>query len=423
MFLLFLIGLGAANVNAQVTIGASAAPDKFSLLDLVTTNVQKGIHMPRLTTAQRNALIAATAADSTNAKGLAVFNTTTNCYDVWNGKQWLSLCDAVNSLKITVQPAPFTFRRLYDSIADPNSPATATPVTLSVTATGNGTLSYKWYQTPRNINSTVHGAVLGTAATYSPPVTAWGMNSYYCVVSNGTDSIVSNIADVAIGCGAKTINGGWVIAMCQNLGAAPAPTALETTSFAVDTTSSDAKGWLFQWGRASDGHQFRSSLLASGPVDSLITQQIQPSDTLHYGKFITTTDAFTFIDWRSPQSTQSPGACPLGWMVPSQGTWAAIFNGVGTSNATSRLRSNDGYFNGFGLVILPDGVTPTLFLPYAGYRQRTGFIADVGVIGYYYTSSPAGNGTYITTLGGGFLDASNFGVRAAGTSVRCVKAL
>jgi len=33
-------------LKAQVTVGAQTPPDNYSLLDLVTTNVKKGVHLP-----------------------------------------------------------------------------------------------------------------------------------------------------------------------------------------------------------------------------------------------------------------------------------------------------------------------------------------------------------------------------------------
>ena len=430
MFLLFLIGLETANnANAQVTIGSNAAPDKFSLLDLVTTNIQKGIHMPRLTTVQRNALIAATTADSTNAKGLAVFNTTINCYDVWNGTQWLSLCSAVsNPLRIIQQPAPFTFRRLWDTVGDPNSSKTATAVTLSVAASGSGTLTYAWYERPKNMNSTVRGAALATTATYSPAVTTWGMRSYYCVVKNGTDSVVSNVADVAVGCGAKTVNGGWVKFMCQNLGAAPAPANLDAITFANDTTSSDAKGWLFQWGRVADGHQWRSSQTHAGPYNNPLSAQVTTAvaDTAYYGRFITNTDMATFTDWRTPQATVSwnawntPITCPSGWNLPTAGIWSDIFAGNQNWGPNSIALANTWSWVGYGYAVRPDNITTTLWLPAAGARWNSGLIQLVTQNGYYATSSAQGIARLNLSFFYGFISPALPTYGAYGVSVICV---
>jgi len=369
----------------------------------VTTQVQKGLHLPRLTTTQRDAMIPATVADSAAAVGLAVFNTDSKCYDVWNGKQWLSLCRGnSNTLAITGQPAPFTFRRLVDVNGDPNGPAAADAVTLSVTATGTGTLTYAWYEQSKNRNSTVRGTVLATTATFSPAVTAWGMRSYYCVVKNGTDSVVFNVADVAVGCGAKTTDGGWIGFMCQNLGAAPAPAgSLDGITFANDTTSSDAKGWLFQWGRVADGHQWRSSPTVAGPYSSTTNTQVPAGDPA-YGHFIINNDMATFYDWRTPQYDVNwrhvddmSNVCPSGWHVPTADDWGNIYRSGATWGSPSLSSANDWVWVTNGFAIRPDGRTTTLFLPAAGARYGgTGTFAAVGTYGDYWTSTTVSSFAY-----------------------------
>ncbi|MDR0830461.1 MAG: hypothetical protein LBN95_10195 [Prevotellaceae bacterium] len=81
------------SMYAQVTIGSNAAPDKFSLLDLVTTSQNRlGLHLPRLTVDERDALIV-TQADTIAAAGLTIYNITANCLEHWNTKMWVSDCN------------------------------------------------------------------------------------------------------------------------------------------------------------------------------------------------------------------------------------------------------------------------------------------------------------------------------------------
>jgi hypothetical protein len=330
--MLTLIVLSVASVNAQVRIGGSSDPSASAILDLnadsTTTTGKLGLALPRV------ALTSTTdvATIKIPKTGLTVYNLATagtgatavvpGVY-VFNGTSW-TRSSATSAPVITVQPKSFSFSRLQNTIGDPNGPATATVAALSVTAAGSGTLTYAWYEKPKNMNVTARGTKLASTASYAPPVTAWGMRSYYCVVSNGTDSVVSNVADVAIGCGAKTMDGRWLSFMCQNLGAAAAPANLDAITFATnstipqgDTISSDAKGWLFQWGRLGDGHQWRSAATVAGPV-YLPTQDQAPATGTsgtsaslgittaqtyanYYGKFITTSGYEFFHDWRTPQ--------------------------------------------------------------------------------------------------------------------------
>jgi len=89
-FLVFFVG----KLSAQVTIGADVAPKPFSVLELMgqyETGVFGGLRLPQLTTAQRDAI---TGLSAPEAKGLTIFNTTTNCIEFWNGTEWKSLCDS-----------------------------------------------------------------------------------------------------------------------------------------------------------------------------------------------------------------------------------------------------------------------------------------------------------------------------------------
>jgi uncharacterized protein (TIGR02145 family) len=422
--------LGAANLSAQVTIGGQSAPDNFSLLDIVTTSIKKGVHLPRLTTAERNALIPATSTDSTKAKGLAVFNTTTDCYNVWSGKQWLSLCDAdMNPLRITTQPAPFTWRRKQDADGDPKGPASPAAVTLTVIASGSGSLTYAWYEKPKNKNITTHGTKLGSESSYTPSIAYWGMHTYYCVVSNGTDSVVSNYADVAVGCGAKTNDGNWLSFMCYNLGA-----DTELNPFVYyskgDSTSFDIKGWLFQWGRRADGHQWRSSVSVLGPWDNSNSYQVPSTNTTFYGKFITASLTIYNSDWRTASNGTEwlPGGgsadpCPVGWFIPSSADFACLFGDFGpryvraaSANANTWLPVTGGY------VILPNGIDTTLFLPYTGLRRsQDGTVANVTVKGSYWLTDAVGEYSMFAKLMTPSLYTGVLAHRAHGRAIRCVK--
>jgi hypothetical protein len=58
-------------------------PDPSAIFDASSTN--KGALLPRMTTAQRNAI-------ANPAEGLQVYNTTTKCLNIWIGSAWKQLC-------------------------------------------------------------------------------------------------------------------------------------------------------------------------------------------------------------------------------------------------------------------------------------------------------------------------------------------
>jgi len=76
MFLLFLIGLGTADVNAQVRIGGNAAPNGAAVLDLNATDAAtgtKGLALPRVRLDSATVQITPGVA---NLNGMLVYNTT-----------------------------------------------------------------------------------------------------------------------------------------------------------------------------------------------------------------------------------------------------------------------------------------------------------------------------------------------------------
>jgi hypothetical protein len=90
---LFLFSLLPFSLSAQVTIGADVAPKPFSVLELMgqyETGTYGGLRLPQLTTVERDAIMGLSSPD---AKGLTIYNTTTNCIEFWNGTAWKSLCD------------------------------------------------------------------------------------------------------------------------------------------------------------------------------------------------------------------------------------------------------------------------------------------------------------------------------------------
>ena len=94
MFLLFLIGLGTANLKAQVRIGGNTPPSSAALLDLNVNGDavpagNKGLALPRVSLASNTAVL--TGATS-NITGLLVYNYSGSLpigIYCWNGAQWV----------------------------------------------------------------------------------------------------------------------------------------------------------------------------------------------------------------------------------------------------------------------------------------------------------------------------------------------
>jgi uncharacterized protein (TIGR02145 family) len=350
----------------------------------------------------------------------------------WNGSQWILA--AGTAPVIITQPESFSWSRLYEKDGDPNSTGNEFSPVLTVVASGTG-LSYQWYKKAVNKNAADILLTSETNPTYTPVVTAWGMNSYYCVVSNAYGNVKSDVADVAAGCGAKTNDDTWLKFMCHNLGASPvgADQSLDEITFDTnstvaegDTISSDAKGWLFQWGRVADGYQWRSSETAPGPVTLPSDNNPIPSDNPAYGKFITN-NTITPFDWRDPQQdylwrnwNDGRFPCPSGWRIPSSSEWGSIYCTGGFYGTLGTAIANTWYWENRGYGIRPDGSTTTLFLSAAGGRDSTGAFYNVGTYGNYWSSTSCSTGAFNLRFNSSRVSPELLNGRGAGFSVRCL---
>jgi hypothetical protein len=390
---------------------------------------------------------------------------------------------------ITVQPRAFSWKETttatnFTGVTSPTNSTVLTSATISVTATG--ATSYQWYEVSRTGRATAATGTGNNTATYTPPGGALGMRQYYCVVSNALGSVTSNIAKVAVGCGAMTMDGGWRTFMCYNLGATQTTIATQL-SYAnnlylssglghVPATAAEGNaavyGDLYQWGRKTDGHEKRTSNNSdvSGPAPGTYTalstvwasggsMQVRSDSTRYYGKFITAPSAP--YDWSRDPVGQNlylwyslrieyndPCVHVSGvnggndiWRIPTQSEWGDIWRGGGSSssNTSSSLPANTantwvwkspgtttnlGYGTAGGYEIKPDGVTTTLFLPAAGYRNpSTGQLQHSGGWGDYWSATAYGTFSYNLTISGGSVVPASYSTRAHGFSIRCVSEL
>lgn len=177
--------------------------------------------------------------------------------------------------------------------------------------------------------------------------------------------------------------------MDRNLGA---------SQVATSSTDANAYGYLYQWGRAADGHESRTSG---------ITSTIAISNTPGHGDFIA--GSGSPFDWRNPQSanlwqgvsgTNNP--CPSGYRLPTAAEWEAERESWGSNDAAGAFSS-------------------PLKLPVAGSRSGgNGALSSVGSSGNYW-SSTVGNerSLYLDFYSGNAGTYRTF--RYNGHSVRCLK--
>ncbi|GHT04243.1 hypothetical protein FACS189423_06630 [Bacteroidia bacterium] len=130
--MLTLFFLGAASMNAQLTIGSTGEPHPAAVLDLKSTT--QGMILPNVTLSN-NVTDFNLSGDKATAKGLVVYNTgdTPGIY-IWDGASW----NRLNSCTLPSAPSSFIFNPL---ITNPVAPHAL--ITISVSAVFGAT-SYDW---------------------------------------------------------------------------------------------------------------------------------------------------------------------------------------------------------------------------------------------------------------------------------------
>jgi uncharacterized protein (TIGR02145 family) len=180
--------------------------------------------------------------------------------------------------------------------------------------------------------------------------------------------------------------------MDRNLGA---------SQVATSSTDANSYGDLYQWGRGSDGHQFRNSAT---------TSTLSSGDQPGHGNFILTTSLP--YDWRSPENTNLwqgvngvNNPCPSLYRLPTEAELEAERGSWSSNNAAGAFAS-------------------PLKLPMAGYRnyrvQDAGSLSNVGSVGDYWSSTFSGTSSRDLDFSSSNAN-MHTDVRAYGVSVRCLK--
>ena len=212
-----------------------------------------------------------------------------------------------------------------------------------------------------------------TCGTIPPSIGNYPPGSVFCALG------AAAVVDVTNPTTGKT----W---MDRNLGA---------SQVATSSTDNLAYGDLYQWGRASDGHQCRIS-----PTTASYSNTDQPG----IGNFILAPN--TIGDWRSPQNTNLwqgvngvNNPCPISYRIPTESE-------LNTETLSwSSNTSSAAFFSPLKLTL-------------PGQRVRTsGSIFSVTSLGRYWSSTVSSTGSRILNIAG----PNQTQMRANGFAVRCIK--
>lgn len=381
-------------VQAQTVIGGST-PDNTAVLDVQSTT--KGVLLPRLTNAQRDAIVHP-------ANGLAIYNVSTNCINFYTGTAWFEVCGETTAAMVTgfetsvtragslltgTAASGVSFTVTYNGgngksyAAQEVSSTDITGLTASLDAgtlaNGSGTLTFNVTGTPAEggtASFVIHfggQSITVTFSVTSPPTFTAG--TIHC---NNPPTVINDVMNPTTG---RT----W---LDRDLGAKQ-----------VATSSTDANGYgdLYQWGRLADGHQCRNSST---------TNTLSSGDVPSNGAFITNSSGIWQVTTNQNLWQGSDGGinnpCPSGYRVP---TLAEFFEESGTWTSQDRQGA----------------ISSVLKLPMGGGRNWQGPLDLVGFSGRYWTS------TFVSGFSVKRLSFDSNGVfeagwaPAAGNAVRCIK--
>ena len=177
---------------------------------------------------------------------------------------------------------------------------------------------------------------------------------------------------------------------------------LGASQVATSSTNAAAYGDLYQWGRATEGHESRTSELTSSNATTAVPNAGNSWD----GLFIT--ESISPYDWLAPQDNtlwQGAGGnnnpCPAGFRLPTEAEWDAERQSWSSNNTAGAFGS-------------------PLKLTVGGYRNSYGSLNIVGSNGVYWSSSVSGTQARSINIGSGnaYFNSSR---RAYGFSVRCIR--
>jgi uncharacterized protein (TIGR02145 family) len=309
-----------------------------------------------------------------------------------------------------------------------------------------------------------------------------GFYKFYCIATDNVgQTLRSEIAEVAVGCGAKNKDGDWLSFMCFNLGADVNSTISSQKTAAVSGVANQQNvyGSMFQWGRIADGHELRANAgVAFGSLTAasdIVTGKKCPGETINgnpymqikkgtqwYGHFIynipaidknwnpipqVTADGIsipandpcvhynvdgTYVEFwnESASDGQNPGngVCERAstrWRIPSQEEWGSLYQIGSAGGPPDDAVANTWVWHatgGKGFEIRPDNVTATLFLPATGYRSyNSGNSAEEGLMGAYWSGSIGGSNASNTIISSTTVTPGSSGIRSFGYAIRCIK--
>lgn len=373
-----LLGLSfpLASVFAQVSINESGNPPHPSAaLDVDISG--KGLLPPRLTAAQRDAIVNPPA-------GLHIYNTETNCDNFFNGSNWMELCGSC-------VPQP----------SQPNAGPDLTDLPgTSVNMAGN---------TPGPGNTGLWFVVSGSGGSFAEPSNPQS-------VFNGLPGVMYVLRwSHSNTCGSSSDD--VQIVFLPEVFACSSSIVVDVDNNVYNTVQIGEQCWLKENLRTT---KYRNAVDIDYPGTSnqvwtdntngaYAWYNNDPSNGTSYG---------ALYNWYATQNAN--GLCPEGWHVPSVSEWTALIvhlGGASIAGGPMKLTTlwsapNTAATNASGFSAQP-----------AGYRQNTGGFALQNLFGYMWSSTPintlAAWGRGLSYTSAAVTDYNNY--KNDGFAVRCIR--
>ncbi len=378
-----------------------------AILDLISEN--KGFLLPRMTEEQRNSI-------NDPAESLFIFNTTSDCIDIWVNEwhEFWCLCPEPGK-PIAKEPSEikeFEFTASW-STAKNNSLETHYKVDVSQDSNFSSFVcGFKQKNVGKRNEYVISGLDPETQYYYrvyaenccgriskSSNVVSVETDEYdpcddikeVAFKYNGQDVVYRTVSTDAKQC--------W---LDRNLGAVSYDVQEPRTHEPESKNDYNFYGDYFQWGRLDDGHQL---------LESYTTSELSSTDDPGHSSFITTSSDPN--DWRQGQNNNLwqndngkiiNNPCPEGWRLPTDEEW---FREVGFGQNNEWKGSDDAFNSDLKLTVT--GIKYSL----------NGLVYSDGVRGSYWSSTVSGiNSRYL------YIQSNSISIagtsRASGFSVRCI---
>lgn len=330
-FLLFLLshfsvlGIGQVGINSDGSL-----PDASAGLDIQFEN--KGLLIPRLTTAQRNAI-------SLPAEGLVIFNTSSKCLNIRRNESWFAVCgtltgamstlncdgisssgiltagEVANGVSFTI---PYVGGNGGSFIGETVNSEGVTGLTATLAsgnlAVGNGTLSYLVNGTPETSGS----AVFNLEVEGSTCPVSLNVNAAFVCGASFTDARDNETY--------QTVLIGSQCWMRENLKYLPSVFP-KSSSFNSETLP---RYYVYGY----DGSDVNAAKN---------TANFNTYGVLYNWRAVMNGQAGTN---NNPSGVQ--GVCPTGWHVPSHSEWTTLELAVCANNCASNFpNTNPGNYSGW----------------------------------------------------------------------------